>query len=79
MVSIYLFTKYFELMHVMQTGGGYVNPDLKFVVTNQLELLPSASLEALIKLEQLRSERVGDLATVEVSVVAAKVLAITIC
>jgi hypothetical protein len=62
----------------MQSIGGYVNPNLKFMVTNQLEIFSSSSLKALITLEKMRSERVGDLATREVTVVPAEVLAITI-
>ena len=75
----YLCTKFFELTHWVQIGGGYVVPDLKFMVTNQLEIFSSSSLKALITLERIRTERVGDLATKEVTVVAAEVLAITTC
>lgn len=57
-----------------QKAGGYVKPDTKFMVTNQLEILPSSSMKALIALEMIRSERVGDLDTMEVLVVAQEVI-----
>lgn len=44
------------------------------MVTNQLEILPSSSMKALIALEMIRSERVGDLDTLEVLVVAQEVI-----
>jgi hypothetical protein len=59
---------------VAQKAGGYVKPDTKFMVTNQLEILPSSSMKALIALEMIRSERVGDLDTMEVLVVAQEVI-----
>jgi hypothetical protein len=37
-----------------------VNPNLKFMVTNHLEIFSSSSLKAFISLEKMRSERVGD-------------------
>lgn len=51
-----------------------MKPDTKFMVTNQLEILPSSSMKALIALEMIRSERVGDLDTMEVLVVAPEVI-----
>lgn len=51
-----------------------MKPDTKFMVTNQLEILPSSSMKALIALEMIRSERVGDLDTMEVLVVAQEVI-----
>lgn len=64
-------------MHVQIVG--YVSPDMRFFVTNQLEIFTSSSMKELITLEMIRPERVGDLETMEVFVVAKEVLAITIC
>ena len=50
-----------------------MKPDAKFMVTNQLEIMPSSSMKALIALEMIRSERVGDLDTMEVAVIAEEV------
>ncbi|KAG0592993.1 hypothetical protein KC19_1G296400, partial [Ceratodon purpureus] len=57
-----------------QKEGGYVKPETKFMVTNQLEIFASSSMKALIALEMIRSERVGDLDTMEVLVIADEVL-----
>lgn len=43
------------------------------MVTNQLEIFASSSMKALIALEMIRSERVGDLDTMDVLVTAEEV------
>ncbi|XP_073392840.1 uncharacterized protein [Physcomitrium patens] len=58
----------------VQRAVGYVKPETKFMVTNQLEIFASSSMKALITLEMIRSERVGDLDTMEISVVSEEVL-----
>lgn len=50
-----------------------MKPETKFMVTNQLEIFASSSMKALIALEMIRSERVGDLDTMEVLVIADEV------
>lgn len=57
----------------LQKEGGYVKPETKFMVTNQLEIFASSSMKALIALEMIRSERVGDLDTMEILVNAEEV------
>lgn len=53
-----------------------MKPETKFMVTNQLEIFASSSMKALITLEMIRSERVGDLDTMEISVVSEEVCAV---
>jgi hypothetical protein len=50
-----------------------VKPNTKFMVTNQLEIFSNSSMKALIALEMIRSERVGDLDTMEIVVNAEEV------
>jgi hypothetical protein len=57
----------------LQKEGGYVKPETKFMVTNQLEIFASSSMKALIALEMILSERVGDLDTMEILVNAEEV------
>jgi hypothetical protein len=52
----------------LQKEGGYVKSETKFMVTNQLVIFASLSMTALIALEMIRSERVGDLDTMEILV-----------
>lgn len=55
--------------------GGYVREGTKYMVTNTLEICPSSeAIKALITLQIIRSERVGDLDTMPVKVVIAEIL-----
>jgi hypothetical protein len=57
----------------LQKEGGYVKPETKFMVTNQLEIFASSSMKAPIALEMIRSKRVGDLDTMEILVNAEEI------
>lgn len=55
--------------------GGYVREGTKYMVTNTLEIYASSeAIKALITLQIIRSERVGDLDTMPVKVVIAEIL-----
>lgn len=45
----------------------------EFMITNGLEIFASSAIKALITLNMIKSERVGDLDTMEVFVVAEEV------
>lgn len=54
-------------------GVGYVKGGTDFMITNTLEIFASSAIKALITLNMIRSERVGDLDMMEVFVVAQEV------
>lgn len=50
-----------------------------FMITNTLEIFASSAIKALITLNMIRSERVGDLDMMEVFVVTQEVQVLTLC
>jgi hypothetical protein len=52
---------------------GYVKGGIQFMITNTLDIFASSAIKALITLNMLKTEKVGDLDTIDVLVNAEEV------
>jgi hypothetical protein len=56
-----------------ELSRGYVKGGIQFMITNTLDIFASSAIKALITLNMLRTEKVGDLDTIDVLVNAEEV------
>jgi hydrogenase maturation factor HypE len=59
------------ILQTMGGGGGsnstgYVGGGTQYMITNTLEIFASAAIQTLLKLNLIRSERIGDLDAMEI-------------